>query len=1280
MLKKIILLSLLLLTLVSSPLFADTIISSNIAGNTTWTLANSPYIVTGDIQVAYEGPWYWGARAVLTIQPGVLVKFEPGAGLVIGNGAAGGLQAVGTTEQPITFTSNAATPAPGDWKGIYFHNNTVQTNLDHTIVEYGGHTNNANLYFEGTSPPVINSTIRFSSGDGIYANDTSVPALSNLAINDNTFYPVNIHATTVDSLGLLSASGNGQGDIVKLRSTGTIGASTAWPYTSIPYLVASDIEVAYIGPWYNGARAVLTIQPGVTVKFDPGAGLFMGINNAGGLQAVGTTEQPITFTSNAATPTPGDWKGLYFGTGTVQTNLDHTIVEYGGNTNNANVYFNGTSPLMTNSTIRSGSGDGIYANDTSVPALSNLTINDNAFYPVNIHATTVDSLGLLSASGNGQGDIVKLRSAGTIGASTPWPYTSIPYLVTSDIEVAYIGPWYNGARAVLTIQPGVTVKFDPGAGLFIGGGHDGGLQAVGTAEQPITFTSNAVTPAPGDWKGIYFQSNTVQTNLDHTIIEYGGNTNNANIYLNGTFFAITNSVIRLGSGDGIYASDGSVPALSNLTIDDNALYPVNIHASNVDSLGLLSASGNGQGDMITLRSAGAIGSSTLWPYTSIPYLVTSDIEVAYTGQWYWGARAVLTVQPGITVKFDPGAGLFIGVNHDGGLQAMGTTEQPITFTSNAATPAPGDWKGIYFGTGTVEANLVHAIIEYGGNTNNANLYFNGTSFPVVNSTIQYSSGYGIYLNNASLNLSALTIRNGLNDGIHLSGASALSLTNSAIENNSGDGIELNETSSLALMHSAVQNNSGYALNSASSQSLSANYLNIASNGGGINATAGNINASYVWWEDVFGPSGAGPGTGQSVSTNVTYEPWCAEPVNDTFYFSNVAPSLPQFNQNSDITVLHAQLAQNANWQATIRNSDLQAVKNFSGAGSIIDQPWGGDDSNDQPLPNGTYFYMISAQSTQNPETTTSVAGRITLDDSLPLHILNNSVSQRFFKPRLHTTTSIQYTLRFNANTTIQINNSSGNIVRTLINSELRSAGDYAENWNGTDDNGQLLPDGIYTYTIDAQAIIGGEAQYSPPPTSEHVPLTSVTFAPEPFSPERGERLAISYNVAVPAKVKFGINFWAFASDKPSEGTGNIVYWNGRNDQGQFSDSVQIVSQSLRLPENFIAIVDDRTLDISALTTDPYLIKPVYNEVTTITYTINEPASVTTKIISQNGSQIIRVAEENVQREAGTYSVIWDGRSTSGETVTTPADYRVRVEAIDNYGKITIRDGNIRIAY
>lgn len=109
-------------------------VSGDVTTNTTWTAANSPYVVTGTINV--QSP------ATLTIEPGVVVKFQSGANLLAQAGAT--LTAVGTSSNPIIFTSikddsaagdtnedgTATTPAPGDWNSLGF---TGYTDI------YGGH-------------------------------------------------------------------------------------------------------------------------------------------------------------------------------------------------------------------------------------------------------------------------------------------------------------------------------------------------------------------------------------------------------------------------------------------------------------------------------------------------------------------------------------------------------------------------------------------------------------------------------------------------------------------------------------------------------------------------------------------------------------------------------------------------------------------------------------------------------------------------------------------------------------------------------------------------------------------------------------------------------------------------------------------------------------------------------------------------------------------------------------------------------------------------------------
>ena len=112
--------------------------------------------------------------------------------------------------------------------------------------------------------------------------------------------------------------------------------------------------------------------------------------------------------------------------------------------------------------------------------------------------------------------------SGIISSKTTWSATDSPFQVTGHVTVA--------SGVTLTIEPGVTVKFDSGKTLII----DGTLVAQGTSSDGITFTSSAVSPAAGDWGYIKFNSSSTGTTFDgngdyvsgsileHCIVEYAG--------------------------------------------------------------------------------------------------------------------------------------------------------------------------------------------------------------------------------------------------------------------------------------------------------------------------------------------------------------------------------------------------------------------------------------------------------------------------------------------------------------------------------------------------------------------------------------------------------------------------------------------------------------------------------------------------------------------------------------------------------------------------------------
>jgi hypothetical protein len=88
--------------------------------------------------------------------------------------------------------------------------------------------------------------------------------------------------------------------------------------------------------------------------------------------------------------------------------------------------------------------------------------------------------------------------------------------------------------------------------------------------------------------------------------------------------------------------------------------------------------------------------------------------------------------------------------------------------------------------------------------------------------------------------------------------------------------------------------------------------------------------------------------------------------------------------------------------------------------------------------------------------------KVYTDPSLPL---SNSLEANYPNP-FNPSTTIKFSLNKNVYTKLTIYNTLGQKVKTLLNSS-KSPGVYEVQWNGVNDNGQMVSSGVYFYKLEA---------------------------------------------------------------------------------------------------------------------------------------------------------------------------------------------------------------------
>jgi len=565
-------------------------------------------------------------NAILTIEPGVVIKLSNYYNAITVNGA---LVANGTTGQKIVFTSlrddsnggdtnndgNGSAPNKGDWGVIDFNSSSLDTTnlLKNCIFRYGG--NGAYLYnynwgilrVFNASLKVDSCIIEQSNTSGIGVFGSAHPSVSNCQINNISSTPI---AMSMFSNPMFS---NNTSLNVGIMALGIV------PET---YSIDATIPIRNFGGFNNITYYLFgteTINSGTTITIPAGI-VFKNGNFVvnGALKSLGTSSQKIVFTDvrddsfgnpndsngdgNSSYPSINSGSRITFADVSNDTLsiIKNTILRF----TDIGIYLTQASPTISNDSFDRDNW-GVYLTGVSNPIVDSCLFNNLTYTPLRISlvsypvSTVRDTISGTTYKAMGVLDNETLVQDVTLPKHNFAGITNIPYLFAN----------YNiASNAVLTIQPGVILKFFAGTKLDV----NKGLIAHGgsTPDSTIVFTdlrddfyggdsnSDSIASSPYSnyqgWNGITFEDQSLDPmcSLSYCVIRYAGlSYSGSAITTNNASPTITHSTI-INNYNGLTVNGASNPSINFSDIYQNSNYGVN----NVNKSFTINATNNWWGD------------------------------------------------------------------------------------------------------------------------------------------------------------------------------------------------------------------------------------------------------------------------------------------------------------------------------------------------------------------------------------------------------------------------------------------------------------------------------------------------------------------------------------------------------------------------------------------------------------------------------------------------------------------------------------------------------------
>ncbi len=318
-----------------------------------------------------------------------------------------------------------------------------------------------------------------------------------------------------------------------------------------------------------------------------------------------------------------------------------------------------------------------------------------------------------------------------VEADETWEGNGVTHSVPSGLRIN---------EATLTVEACAIVSLGADAGLTVVGNPEGSearLIAAGTgADRFVSFVRADDNTPWGRLQGLN-QSSFIE--LHHTVVRGAGDGSGtsyrrAAIVMGGSAYAdppvgllaVDNVTLDAPQGAGIYFDTNAAFTADStqLVVQDAPDHPLVMTMMAVGSIPDGTYTGNGKDDALIFGQFNVFADMTIRKRLPVR-IATSNMRIG--GPINDTTPVTLTLEPGVEMRFEPlggnpGAMMIFGSNGNapdnkvGVLLAEGTEAEPILFTSGAATPAAGDWAGVWLDTAN-GSRLDHVIIEYAGGEN-----------------------------------------------------------------------------------------------------------------------------------------------------------------------------------------------------------------------------------------------------------------------------------------------------------------------------------------------------------------------------------------------------------------------------------------------------------------------------------------------------------------------------------------------------------------------------------